>query len=106
MRARPEHWAPYYRGDEGAQRLARQFSYSDRIRYYWLQPAVAAAVERLFANLRRQLPPETLVAQWLPDVYDARRSRALGDDPAAWVRFRIRHTIARYARACGMQQDG
>ncbi len=106
MRARPEYWAPYYRGDEAAQRLARQFSYSDRIRYYWLQPAVAAAVERLFANLAGRVPPETLVAQWLPDVYDARRSRALGDDPAAWVRFRIRNTIARYARACGMQQGG
>ena len=52
MRAQPEHWAPYYRGDETAQRLARQFSYSDRIRYYWLQPAVAAAVEQLFDNLR------------------------------------------------------
>lgn len=53
MRAQPEHWAPYYRGDETAQRLARQFSYSDRIRYYWLQPAVAAAVEQLFGNLAR-----------------------------------------------------
>ncbi|MBN3725298.1 D-tagatose-bisphosphate aldolase, class II, non-catalytic subunit [Burkholderia sp. Ac-20379] len=106
MRARPEYWAPYYRGDEAAQRLARQFSYSDRIRYYWLQPAVAAAVAQLFANLARHAPPETLVAQWLPDVYEARRSHALGDDPAAWVRFRIRQTIARYARACGMQQDG
>ncbi|MGS1004899.1 D-tagatose-bisphosphate aldolase, class II, non-catalytic subunit [Burkholderia glumae] len=106
MLARPEHWAPYYRGDAAAQRLARQFSYSDRIRYYWLQPAVAAAVARLFANLARRAPPETLLAQWLPDVYEARRAHALGDDPAAWVRFRIRHTIARYARACGMQQGG
>jgi D-tagatose-1,6-bisphosphate aldolase subunit GatZ/KbaZ len=106
MLARPEHWAPYYRGDAAAQRLARQFSYSDRIRYYWLQPVVAAAVARLFANLARRAPPETLLAQWLPDVYEARRAHALGDDPAAWVRFRIRHTIARYARACGMQQGG
>ncbi|ONT89600.1 D-tagatose-bisphosphate aldolase, class II, non-catalytic subunit, partial [Burkholderia cenocepacia] len=73
MRAQPEHWAPYYRGDETAQRLARQFSYSDRIRYYWLQPAVAAAVEQLFDNLARQPVPETLVAQWLPDVYAACR---------------------------------
>jgi len=76
MRAQPEHWAPYYRGDETAQRLARQFSYSDRIRYYWLQPAVAAAVEQLFDNLARQPVPETLVAQWLPDVYAACRAAA------------------------------
>ncbi|MGU7772234.1 D-tagatose-bisphosphate aldolase, class II, non-catalytic subunit [Burkholderia sp. MR1-5-21] len=106
MRAQPEHWAPYYRGDESAQHLARQFSYSDRIRYYWLQPAVAAAVERLFGNLARQPVPETLVAQWLPDVYAARRTGALAADPRAWVRHRIRDVIARYARACGMQRPG
>lgn len=57
MRERPEYWAPYYRGDALAQRIARQFSYSDRIRYYWLQPAVAAALERLFVNLARRAPP-------------------------------------------------
>ncbi|WGS41273.1 D-tagatose-bisphosphate aldolase, class II, non-catalytic subunit [Burkholderia sp. JSH-S8] len=106
MRAQPEHWAPYYRGDETALRLARQFSYSDRIRYYWLQPAVAAAVERLFGNLARQPVLETLVAQWLPDVYAACRAGALAADPRAWVRHRIRDVIARYARACGMQRPG
>ncbi|WP_175871950.1 D-tagatose-bisphosphate aldolase, class II, non-catalytic subunit [Burkholderia sp. BCC0397] len=104
MRAQPEHWAPYYRGDETAQRLARQFSYSDRIRYYWLQPAVAAAVEQLFSNLARQPVPETLVAQWLPDVYAACRAGGLAKAPRAWVRHRIRDVIAHYARACGMQR--
>ncbi|MCA8405354.1 D-tagatose-bisphosphate aldolase, class II, non-catalytic subunit [Burkholderia cenocepacia] len=104
MRAQPEHWAPYYRGDETAQRLARQFSYSDRIRYYWLQPAVAAAVEQLFDNLARQPVPETLVAQWLPDVYAACRAGGLAKEPRAWVRHRIRDVIAHYARACGMQR--
>lgn len=104
MRAQPEHWAPYYRGDETEQRLARQFSYSDRIRYYWLQPAVAAAVEQLFDNLARQPVPETLVAQWLPDVYAACRTGGLAKEPRAWVRHRIRDVIAHYARACGMQR--
>ncbi|KVE35230.1 class II D-tagatose-bisphosphate aldolase, non-catalytic subunit [Burkholderia sp. BDU5] len=105
MRERPEYWAPYYRGDALAQRLARQFSYSDRIRYYWLQPAVAAALARLFDNLARRAPPETLVAQWLPDVYAACRRGELEREPVAWVRHRIRDVISRYARACGMQQS-
>ncbi|HDR9007325.1 TPA: D-tagatose-bisphosphate aldolase, class II, non-catalytic subunit [Burkholderia vietnamiensis] len=104
MRAQPEHWAPYYHGDEAEQRLARQFGYSDRIRYYWLQPAVAAAVEQLFDNLARQPVPETLVAQWLPDVYAACRAGVLAKAPRAWVRHRIRDVIAHYARACGMQR--
>ncbi|AHI66154.1 D-tagatose-bisphosphate aldolase, class II, non-catalytic subunit [Burkholderia thailandensis] len=105
MRERPEYWAPYYRGDALAQRIARQFSYSDRIRYYWLQPAVAAALERLFDNLARRAPPETLVAQWLPDVYAACRRGELAREPLAWVRYRVRDVISRYARACGMQQS-
>ncbi|AJX33610.1 D-tagatose-bisphosphate aldolase, class II, non-catalytic subunit [Burkholderia oklahomensis] len=105
MRERPEYWAPYYRGDALAQRLARQFSYSDRIRYYWLQPAVAAALARLFDNLAHRAPPETLVAQWLPDVYAACRRGELAREPVAWVRHRIRDVISRYARACGMQQS-
>lgn len=105
MRERPEYWAPYYRGDALAQRIARQFSYSDRIRYYWLQPAVAAALERLFVNLARRAPPETLVAQWLPDVYAACRRGELAREPLAWVRHRIREVISRYARACAMQHN-
>ncbi|AOK47927.1 tagatose-bisphosphate aldolase [Burkholderia sp. MSMB617WGS] len=104
MRERPEYWAPYYRGDALAQRLARQFSYSDRIRYYWLQPAVAAALDRLLDNLARRAPPETLVAQWLPDAYAACRRGELAREPVAWVRHRIRDVISRYARACAMQQ--
>ncbi len=105
MRERPEYWAPYYRGDALAQRIARQFSYSDRIRYYWLQPAVAAALARLFVNLARRAPPETLVAQWLPDVYAACRRGELAREPLAWVRHRIREVISRYARACAMQHN-
>ena len=33
-------------------RFARRFSLSDRIRYYWAQPPVAAALRRLLDNLR------------------------------------------------------
>ena len=29
-----------------------QYSLSDRIRYYWPDPAIAAAQDKLFANLR------------------------------------------------------
>ena len=51
MLADPGYWASYYEGDEEEQRIARRYSYSDRIRYYWAAPEVEARVRRLFENL-------------------------------------------------------
>lgn len=98
----PEHWKGYYVGDERAQRLARRYSYSDRIRYYWQQPEVCQAVEQLVVNLRSNPPSEPLLSQYLPLVYEARRIGALTSaDPLDWLRYSVRHVIAIYARACG-----
>jgi D-tagatose-1,6-bisphosphate aldolase subunit GatZ/KbaZ len=103
MLADPEHWAPYYQGDEEAQRLARRYSYSDRIRYYWQQPDVLAAVDRLMDNVRQRRPADTLLSQYLPQVQAARRAQILdGDDPLDWLRYEVRQVIASYARACGL----
>ncbi|WP_449432478.1 class II D-tagatose-bisphosphate aldolase non-catalytic subunit [Pseudomonas putida] len=101
----PEHWKGYYVGDAQAQRLARRYSYSDRIRYYWQQPEVCQAVDLLLENLRRSPPSETLLSQHLPLVYEARRSGALrSSDPLDWLRFAVRHVVGSYARACGFGQ--
>ena len=50
MLANPEYWKNYYRGDEAALRFARKYSLSDRSRYYWTQPRVAAALQRLIGE--------------------------------------------------------
>ena len=51
MLADPAQWEKYYRGDPRTQRLLRRYSYSDRIRYYWPDPEIHAAQERLLSNL-------------------------------------------------------
>ena len=38
MIADPSHWKGYTRGAATTNRLARRYSYSDRIRYYWPDP--------------------------------------------------------------------
>ncbi len=43
MLAHPAHWASYYLGDDESQRIARAYSYSDRLRYYWPDPEVNEA---------------------------------------------------------------
>src|SRR5579864_1297895 len=40
MLSNPVHWNSYYRGDETELHFARRYSFSDRSRYYWPEPAV------------------------------------------------------------------
>ena len=98
----PEHWRPYFAGDEDELRLARDFSFSDRSRYYWPQADVRASVERLVANLSAQPIPLALLSQYLPIQYRAAREGTLANEPRALIRAGIGTVIDAYARACGM----
>jgi D-tagatose-1,6-bisphosphate aldolase subunit GatZ/KbaZ len=102
MREHPEHWQAYFHGDEDELRFARDFSFSDRSRYYWPQPEVRASVERLVANLSAQPIPVTLLSQYLPVQYLAVREGTLENDPRALIGAGIGTVIDTYARACGM----
>ena len=101
MLDRPGHWSKHYRGDERALRLARSFSLSDRIRYYWTAPGVPEALARLLGTLSGRPLPLPLVSQYLPWAFEAVRGGALPADPRALVGFRIRQVTGLYARACG-----
>ena len=104
MREHAEHWRDYYTGDDAALRLARDFSYSDRIRYYWPQAEVRAAVERLVANLSARVIPPMLLSQYLPDQARAVREGPLPaqPSPADLIRHKILTVLDDYAAACGM----
>jgi D-tagatose-1,6-bisphosphate aldolase subunit GatZ/KbaZ len=57
----PRHWARYYHGTPQEQAAKRRFSLSDRIRYYWPEPRVQAALAKLFKNLgSRPIPAADL----------------------------------------------
>jgi D-tagatose-1,6-bisphosphate aldolase subunit GatZ/KbaZ len=101
MLANPEHWKNYYHGDEAGLRFARKYSLSDRSRYYWTQPIVATALQRLVANLANHPAPVSLLSQFLPGQAAALRAGEIGSDPAALIHNRIREVIEQYASACG-----
>jgi D-tagatose-1,6-bisphosphate aldolase subunit GatZ/KbaZ len=105
MRRNPVHWAKYYPGTAEEQRFARAWSLSDRCRYYWPDPAVTAAVERLLANLEAHPPPLPLVSQYLPVQHAAIRAGGLANRPQALMRAKVREVAALYARACGLGGD-
>lgn len=100
MLEEPRWWEPYYTGDATAQRIARRWSYSDRMRYYWPDPEVAAAQSRLLARLEALAIPETLVRQYLPRQYDRVRDGSLPLSAHALVVDHIRDELRPYAAAC------
>jgi D-tagatose-1,6-bisphosphate aldolase subunit GatZ/KbaZ len=101
----PVHWKSYYHGEENALRIARKYSYSDRARYYWAQPAVAAAVQKLLGNLTTYSAPVSLLSQYLPRQADAVRAGALANEPARLIRHKILEVLGLYSYACGYRTE-
>lgn len=101
MLEEPRWWQGYYHGDDGEQRLARRYSYSDRVRYYWPDAEVRAAQDRLLANLAALDVPMPLISAHLPEQYDRVRRGELPADPAALAVDRVRDVLRVYARAAG-----
>jgi D-tagatose-1,6-bisphosphate aldolase subunit GatZ/KbaZ len=101
MLENPAHWKGYYRGDADALQFARKYSYSDRVRYYWPQLSVAAALQRLIANLTSHPPPPSLLSQFLPVECEAVRAGEIANQPVELVRHKIVEVLRQYAYACG-----
>ncbi|QNQ09543.1 D-tagatose-bisphosphate aldolase, class II, non-catalytic subunit [Sphingomonas alpina] len=100
MQAEPKHWRKYYHATGAALDFQLQYSLSDRIRYYWPDAAIAAAQDKLFANLRRTPPPLALVSQYLPLAYVAVRAGQATPDPADLTMAHIAATLDAYHGAC------
>jgi D-tagatose-1,6-bisphosphate aldolase subunit GatZ/KbaZ len=101
MTRHPEHWAAYYRGSPEEVRRKRAFSYSDRCRYYWPQPAVQGALAGLLRNLSGRPIPMPLIDEFLPESSGAVRESRLPAEPVALIRHHIQHVLDLYAAACG-----
>jgi D-tagatose-1,6-bisphosphate aldolase subunit GatZ/KbaZ len=100
MLANPDYWQGYYEGDPIAQRTARRYSYSDRLRYYWADDEVDAARRSLLSNLDRTGIPLPLISQFLPYQYDRIRAGELEPVAQSLVIDRIRDAMRPYSRAC------
>ena len=96
----PDDWLPYYDGTPERQKLLRRYSYSDRVRYYWGKPPVAAAVERLITNLSAIAIPESMVSRYLPAQYQRLRQGKLTAEPVALIVDHVRDVLRQYAAAC------
>ena len=100
MLAEPGYWERYYQGTADEQRIARRYSYSDRLRYYWPDPEVEAAEARLYDNLSAAAIPLPLISQYLPEQYARVRAGLLSATPRELVVDKVRDALRPYAAAC------
>lgn len=100
MLERPEYWENYYTGDTLTQRIARSYSYSDRIRYYWPDKTITTAVERLLLNLNQTAIPLPLISQYLPLQYPLIRAGDLTATPEDLIVAHIQTVLRHYHNAC------
>lgn len=100
MLAEPGYWQNYYEGSPDEQRIARRYSYSDRLRYYWPDEQIAAAEARLYENLSAIDIPLPLISQFLPEQYTRVRAGEVAPEPRSLVIDRVRDCLRPYALAC------
>jgi D-tagatose-1,6-bisphosphate aldolase subunit GatZ/KbaZ len=100
MRQKPAHWQRHYLSSGARLTLDMQYSLSDRIRYYWPDAEVTAAVQALLARLEASPPPLTVVRQYLPEQYQAIRNGELANEPRDLVLHKIDAVLRQYADAC------
>ena len=100
MLEQPGNWQKYYPAEEPSGRLYRRYSYSDRIRYYWPQPDIKEATDKLLANLEGVDIPAPLLGQYMPLQYTAVRSGELDISPRELVIHHIMKVTGAYAGAC------
>jgi D-tagatose-bisphosphate aldolase class II non-catalytic subunit len=99
MREKPESWKGYYKEDELLP-FRMTYGYSDRVRYYWNQPRVACAVEKLLANLGRAEIPPQLISQFLPHLPPPQDQPLAARTPRELLLAVIEAQLSRYIQAC------
>lgn len=100
MRDDPGYWQRYYHAQGDALTIDLQYSLSDRVRYYWPDPAIERARRRLFDNLRANPPPLPLVGQFLPHALHALRNGTASRDPLSLAMAHVGAVLDDYHHAC------
>lgn len=91
MIKQPAHWKKYYRGTEEELTFKRKYSLSDRARYYWSQPEVQGAFERMMKNLGAKPLPYALLSQFVGET---------GLTATQVIQMKVDRVLEDYLNAC------
>ena len=81
MLKNPENWQKHYHGTPEQLKIKRSYSFSDRCRYYFSQPEIKSAINKLFENMRGVHIPMSMLRQYMPLQYVKVRDGVLSMDP-------------------------
>ena len=95
MLENPKYFTKHYHGSAAEIAYKRKYSFSDRCRYYYAVPEVAAAIRKLFDNFKDGVPMG-LISQFLPIQYTKVRTGKLKNDPRELVMDRVCNCIDEY----------
>jgi len=96
----PQHWRKHYHGKKEQIRLARKYSYSDRIRYYWPFKEIQTSLKKLIKNLSLTKIPPTLISQFMPLQYLHFREGKILNKPQELILDKIMEVTEIYSKAC------
>ncbi len=99
MQEKPDNWRKYCHGSSDEQRVQRHFSLSDRIRYYWPEPAAQGAVDRVMARLGDRPIPLPLIGQYLGRLEADVAAGRLSPTPRALLLASVERVLDLYDRA-------
>ena len=105
MKAEPKHWIKYYHARDSTLDLDLQYSLSDRIRYYWSDPEIVRAQEKMFANLAENPAPLALISQYLPAAHAAVRAGLIGGYPVDLAMAHVWTVLDDYHAAVTFAQE-
>ena len=97
MDENPGYWQDYYSGSDAELATLRTYSYSDRIRYYWADTDISAALTQLIENLQGIDLPETIVSQ----AFMGLEFGAMPKTPTDLINVQVQRCVQRYFAAAG-----
>jgi D-tagatose-1,6-bisphosphate aldolase subunit GatZ/KbaZ len=95
----PIYWQNHYHGDESDLRIARKYSYSDRIRYYWPNEKISNSLNQLIRNLSNREIPLSMLSQFLPFQYKAIRNGQIKNDVWHLIHYGLKNVLDIYSYA-------
>ena len=96
MMKNPGNWQKHYHGTDEQLAIKRKYSFSDRCRYYFAQPEMQEAINKLFANLSEVEIPLSMLRQYMPQQYIKVRDGVLPMDPKELAEDCVVHLVEDY----------
>lgn len=96
MMKNPGNWMKHYHGSDSQLATKRKYSFSDRCRYYFAQPEMQNAIQKLFNNLSKVEIPLSMLRQYMPQQYIKVRDGLLSMDPKELAEDCVVHIVEDY----------